>query len=203
MEAASRLPPPTDDDIHSYLVKIEAPKDMKMSIDPDSPTSGVLMVWIGQPKYEPKTQAGMIAASRLLETSIPAASAKVTPIVLNNPKAFEVMPLTQTTCQVISPTGTEVPFAITPIETGNFSLGASVEFFENRGCDGRDVSTKTAEPILVNVTVQPPSFNTLLKILWLAFKNFIAEILATLFATLVIVFRKRLLKLLGIEGDKP
>lgn len=187
-----------DDDINSYLVKVEANRDIKMSVDPDKPTSGQLKVWIGQPQYEPKTQAGMNAASSVLQTSAPATSAKITPSFPDDPTAFKVRPETST-CQGIDPTGTEVPFTITPTRAGQFRVGASVELYKNKGCEG-DALTKTADPITVVVTTYIPP-EGLLEIAWSAFKNFFKEILGTLFVVLVVVFRKRLYKLFGLKEE--
>lgn len=187
-----------DDEISSYLVKVEANRDIKMSVDPDKPTSGQLKVWIGQPQYEPKTQAGMSAASSVLQTSAPATSAKITPSFPDDPTAFKVKPETST-CQGIDPTGTEVPFTITPTRAGQFRVGASVELYKNKGCEG-DALTKTADPITVVVTTYIPP-EGLLEIAWSAFKNFFKEILGTLFVVLVVVFRKRLYKLFGLKEE--
>jgi len=200
MEASSPLPPPPDEGISSYLVKVDANKEIKMSIDPEKPASGQLTVWIGQPKYEPKTLAGMISTTATLQTSTPAASAKITPSFPDDPTAFKVKPETST-CQGIDPTGTAVSFAITPTRAGQFRVGASVELYKEQGCQG-DALTKTANPITVKVKAFIPS-GSILDLAWAAIKDFIKEIFAALFATLVIVFRKRLFKLFGTKGDKP
>ncbi|MDP2144060.1 MAG: hypothetical protein Q8J80_07995 [Gallionella sp.] len=201
MEAASPLPsPPTDEGISSYLVKVDANKEIKMSIDPEKPASGQLTVWIGQPKYEPKTLEGMISTTGTLQTSIPAASAKITPSFPDDPTAFKAEP-EASKCQRIDPTGTAVSFAITPTRAGQFRVGASVELYKEQGCQG-DVLTKTANPITVKVKAFIPS-GSILDLAWAAIKDFIKEIFAALFTVLVIVFRKRLFKLFGTEGDKP
>lgn len=200
MEAASPLPSlPTDEGISSYLVKVDANKEIKMSIDPEKPASGQLTVWIGQPKYEPKTLEGMISTTGTLQTSIPAASAKITPSFPDDPTAFKVKPETST-CQGIDPTGTAVSFAITPTRAGQFRVGASVELYKEQGCQG-DALTKTANPITVKVKAFIPS-GSILDLAWAAIKDFIKEIFAALFAALLIVFRKRLFKLFGTKGDK-
>lgn len=199
-EPASLLPsPPPDEEIHSYLVKVEANKDIKMSIDPDKPTSGQLKVWIGQPQYEPETLAGMAASSGTLHTGTIAASARIKPDFPDDPSSFKVKPETST-CQTIDPTGTTALFAITPTRAGQFRVGASVELFKSEGCQG-DALTKTANPITVKVTTFVPS-GSILEIAWAEIKDFIKEILAALFATIILVFRKRLSKLFGIEGGK-
>lgn len=188
----------TANEFSSYLVKVEA-KDMKMSIDADKPVSGQLKVWIGQPQYEPTTQPGTKSASSVLQTSAPAASAKITPDFPDDPTAFKVKPETST-CQGVDPTGTEVPFTITPTRTGEFRVGASVELYKNQGCEG-DALTRTADPITVKVTIQKPDPVTFLEIAWAAFKDFFKEILAALFAVLALIFRKRLAKLFGHKEE--
>lgn len=186
------------DGLNSYLVRVEANKEIKMSIDPDKTTSGQLKVWIGQSQYEPQPLAGMATASSVLQTLAPAASAKITPRFPDDPTAFIVKPETSP-CQGIDPTGSEVTFTITPTRAGQFRVGASVELFKNSGCQG-DALTKTAEPTTVKVTVFIPN-EPLLEIIWSQFKKFFAEIIGAIFAILIIVFRKRLKKIFGIQDN--
>ncbi len=188
-------PSVTTEQINSYLVKVEANRKIKMSVDADIPTSGQLDVWIGQPRFEPKNQEGMNAASGVLYTNSIAVSAKVTPSFPDDPSVFKVEPDTSK-CMTVEPTGSTARFKITPVRTGQFRIGASVDLYKNAGCNG-DAVTKTAEPITVIVSAYVPSAG-LLEIAWSAFKNFFKEILAATFALIIIVFRKRLTRLLGI-----
>jgi hypothetical protein len=194
--ATIQAPAQETDKINSYLVKVEANKEIKMSIDSDKPTSGQLLVWIGQFQYEPQTLTGMSAASSILQTGVPATSAKITPSFPDDPSAFKVKP-EASPCQGIDPTGTIVPFTITPTRAGQFRVGASVELYMNHGCQGESL-TKTAEPITVKVTIFAPT-DDLYQIAWSKFKEFFKEILGALFLVLGIIFRKRLKKLLGIK----
>ena len=184
--------------LNSYLVKVEANRKIKMSVDQDIPTSGQLDVWIGQPQFEPKAGEGMNAASGVLYTNLPAASAKVTPSFPDDPSAFKVEPDTSK-CMAVEPTGSTAQFTITPMRTGQFRIGASVDLYHNSGCTG-DAATKTAEPITVVVSAYAPTAG-LLEMGWSAFKDFFKEILAALVAVLILVFRKRLASLFGIKDS--
>lgn len=188
----SAPPALASDEINSYLVKVEANSVIKKSIDSDIPSSGQLTVWIGQPEYEPGTQAGMSAASGVLHTNTKAASAKITPSFPDDPGAFKVEPATSK-CQIVEPTGSTAQFTITPNRTGQFRVGASVELYKSPGCTG-DAATKTAEPITVTVSIYAPSAG-LWEIAWSALENFFKEILAALIAVLVILFRKQIARL--------
>lgn len=186
----------TTDEVKSYLVKVEANREIKKSIDSNIPSSGQLKVWIGQPRYEPKTPPGGNVASGVLYTNTDAVSAQITPSFPDDPNAFKVEPKTSK-CQTVESTGSTVEFTITPNRTGKFRVGASVELYKSHGCTG-DVTTKTAEPITVIVTTYVPN-GGLWEIAWSAFKNFFKEILAALFAVTVILFRKQLVKLFHIK----
>jgi hypothetical protein len=194
----STNPSITPDEVNSYLVKVEANREIKKSIDSAIQSSGQLKVWIGKPGYEPTTQAGMIAESAVLYTHTEAVSAKVTPSFPDDPSTFKVEPNTSK-CQIVEPTGSTVVFTITPNKTGQFRVGASIELYKNQGCEG-DALTKTADPVTVVVTTYVPT-GGLLEIAWSAFKNFFKEILGALFVVLVVVFRKRLYKLFGLKEE--
>jgi hypothetical protein len=187
---------PTTEQVNSYLVKVEANPKIKMSIDAGIPTSGQISVWIGQPQYEPKNQAGTVAASGVIHTNSVAVSAKVKPSIPDDPSAFKVEPDTSM-CLVVEPTGSTANFKITPMRTGQFRIGADVYLYTNSECTGA-VAAKTAEPITVVVSAYAPT-SGLLEITWSAFKNFYKEILAAVFALLILLFRKQLAKLFGIK----
>ncbi|MBI5890687.1 MAG: hypothetical protein HZB47_08430 [Nitrosomonadales bacterium] len=198
MTASAAAAPAPDDEISSYLVKVEANREIKKSIDPGIQSSGQLKVWVGQPKYEPATLTGMSAASATLYTNAPALSAKIAPSFPDDPSAFSVEPDTSK-CQAIEPTGSTVLFKIIPNKTGQFRVGATVELYKSPACAG-DAATKTAEPITVKVVTSVETL-PLMEEAWRAFMNFYKEILAAFFATLVIVFRKQLAKLFHL-GEK-
>ena len=189
---------PTADQVNSYVVKVEANKTIKMSIDAGTPTSGQMTVWIGQPQFEPKNQEGMIAGSGVIQTNSIAMSARVTPNFPDDPSAFKAEPDTSK-CMVVEPTGSIAHFKITPMRTGQFRVGADVDLYTNTECAG-PVAAKTADPITVVVSAYAPT-SGLLEITWSAFKNFYKEILAAVFGLLILLFRKQLAKLLGIKSE--
>lgn len=191
--AAGRVPGQETNELNSYEVKVSATEKIRLSADKNVPSSGLMKVWIGQPKFEPKTLSGMQSASSVLQSSSPAASAKVIPSFPDDPSAFKVAPETSR-CQIIDPTGTEVSFTITPTKLGKARVGADVELYNQPECKG-DMLTKTASPVTVEVHSYIPWWQWLIETLW----SFIKEIVAALLAILLIVFRKKLGKLFGVE----
>lgn len=180
--------------VNLYKVKVSATTEIKKNLDPSIQSAGKLLIWIGQPGYEPSTQPGMSAASGILETTTKAASAKIKPDAL----AFDVEP-NESKCQKVEPRGTEVTFTIIPKQLGTFRVGASAELYGKEGCTG-DAITRTADPITVKVIVginKVPIYQEI----WAAFMKFFKEFLAICFALLLFLFRKKLKKIFSFEKE--
>jgi hypothetical protein len=182
---------------YRYATKVQAPRTISKNLDPSIESSGQLLVWVGQPGYEPPTQVEMNAKSGILpSTRTEAISARIIPTV-NNPLAFDIEPK-QSECQRVEPEGTEVSFKLTPKLLGSFHVGASVLLYAEKSCSG-DIVTRTAEPITVEVKVGLAP-DSVYQEIWTAFMKFFKEILAILTALLVFFFRIKL-KEIFVKGS--
>ncbi len=180
---------PATQAVYQYATKVQAPKVITKNLDPSLESSGQLLVWVGQPGYEPPTQIEMNAQSGILPpTGTEAVSARIIPTI-NNPLAFDIDPL-QSECQRVESEGTEVSFKLIPKLLGSFRIGASVLLYAKASCSG-DIITKTADPVTVEVKVGLAP-DSAYQELWTAFMKFFKEILATFTALLVVFFRKKL-----------
>lgn len=184
--------------VNKYKVQVQATSKINKYLDPSIQSAGALWVWIGQPGYEPPTQSGMSAASGILETTIKAVSAKITPDFPDDPFAFDVKP-NESKCQGVESRGTTVAFAIIPKQLGTFRVGARVELYKTEDCSGPTI-TRTADPITVKVVVGIDKLPFYQEI-WAAFMKFFKEFLAICFALLLFIFRKKLKKIFSFEKE--
>ncbi|WP_395400494.1 hypothetical protein ACHMW6_23880 [Pseudoduganella sp. UC29_106] len=129
-------------ELEKYSVTVSANETLPMPGPP-----GELRVWIGDERLAPRVQPGMNTQTLALESR--GETARVKPFALG----LEVEPR-ESVCEKITPTGSEVRFALKPSKLGTFTVGANVELFGTPDCSGAPVP-KTAKSVTVKVVVSP------------------------------------------------
>src|SRR5487761_2073889 len=122
LAAAGDKPAQAVKSVYQYAAKVQATRTIKKSLDPSIESSGQLLVWIGQPGYEPPTQTSMETATGTLpSTGSEALTAKIKPVFPDNASAFAAEPQ-ESACQKVEPQGTEVSFKLIPKMLGEFRV---------------------------------------------------------------------------------
>lgn len=180
--------------LERYKVKLSADAQIQKPGPP-----GVLSVWIGDPSLTPASRAGTTS----VDTTIAAVgeTAKVTPFA----PMFIIEPA-EYACIKIDPTGSEARFSLTPKESGTYEVGATVALYETADCSGPPVP-KPVTSLKVNVVVNAGGVVTgyvmqLWEKLWSGFLDFWGWVVATFFALLMFLIRKKLKKWFGFV-DTP
>ena len=180
--------------LENYSVTVSANKQLEIPGPP-----GELRVWIGISSNAPGVQPGMTAKTK--ELGAVGETARVTPFSLG----IDVEPKVSI-CEKIDPSGSEVRFKLIPSKTGVFIVGANVELYDSGDCSGIPVP-KSAKSVEVKVTVD--EFNVikqaifeLVETAWKAFLTFWDKFLLLIFALLLFLIRKKLLKWFRFKADK-
>jgi hypothetical protein len=160
---------------------------------------GQLEVWISDPSFSAGFTEDMATAEKTIAALAP--FARVTPEAPD----FEVNPK-QSICIKIDPTGSKVHFDITPKHTGTFNVGASVLLYETNDCTGAPVP-KSAADLEVEVKVNPQGWLKyyllqLWDVLWEGVLNFWGWLVATIFALLGFLIRKKIKKRFGFNAPE-
>jgi hypothetical protein len=189
------LPPPgagsPQQKFEGYSVAVRANAELEI---PGKP--GVLKVWIGETDNTPKPEKG--ERQNVVELRTKGQTARVEP----HAAGMKIEPA-ESLCEKIDPTGSEVEFQITPIESGEFEVGATVKLYDSSDCSGAPVP-KSANSVAVTVRVNKAGIAKegmvdLGEVAWKDFLSFWDKLLVLGFALLLFLIRKRLSKWFGFK----
>lgn len=189
------LPDVPADSFEFYTVKLDATENL---FKPGS--AGVLIVWIGESKYTPKSPGGTVSESA--EIAAVGKSAKVTP----HAPDFEVTP-NESRCIEIHPTGSEVVFTLVPVKSGSFNVSASVNLFSSDDCSGAPVP-KSAATLSVKVTVDwwgtvKSYLLQLWEVFWEGFLKFWGWLVGAVLGVMAFLIRDRIKRIFGFDVPGP
>jgi hypothetical protein len=175
----------------SYSVSVSADAELEI---PGKP--GILKVWIGETDNTPKPEPGK--HHNVVKFGTTGQTARVEP----HAPGMKVEPV-ESLCEKIDPSGSEVEFQISPIESGDYEVGATVKLYASDDCTGAPVpkSTKSVE-VKVKVSkaaVAKDALMDLLESTWKAFLSFWDKLLVLVFALFLFLIRKRLYQWFGFK----
>lgn len=186
-------PQPISKPYDEYQVRLSGDKMLKLP-----GKEGHITVWIGKKEFLPSAKTYELYD----EAKIAALSqwAKIEPYSTG----FTFIP-NKSVCIKIHETGSEAIFKIKPIDEGSYTVGAKVELYEEKECQGTPIPKTTANLIIV-VEEDPIGYIKLYleeiwEISWKAFSDFWAAFLAIGFGFILFLFRKKLKEKFGYEHE--
>lgn len=160
-----------------------------------------LSVWIGNEIYKILEIEGKVRA----EADVAAVGEWAVVRPFSNDPSFEFKPK-DTGCIKIDPTGSEVYFHMMPKNKGSFTVGASVDLYNEKNCKGTRIPKNSTE-LKVKVDVDKKEIvdekiNDLGSILWQSILDFWATLLTIVFGLILFLFKNKLKEKFGYEHNK-
>lgn len=180
---AAGLPAP------DYMARVSATEKIRLG------DSGVLRVWLGLPDYVPQDVEGYAHSQSSIGTGV---TARVKPFAAGQAVKIENID-TDAECFVLSPSGSEVVYRITPVKRQDFTVGAKVSLYASKDCSGPPQPRATSEIKVTVVMNGGGTFWDLVQGTLTKLVEFWWALLTMVLALLMVFARKRVRRLLGLK----
>lgn len=176
-----------------YLARVRADTRIPMK------SSGEMQVWVGLASNVPAKEAGQAETQKTFSVDPQKRSAKIVPIAPD----FEWKAIGKD-CTELTPSGSEIPFSLTPKKLGKFKVSATVELYKSEDCSGTPKSVIAQDTeITVSVDIKnnvQNGFWDLVRQTWDEINKLYLGILAAISAAVLVAAKEKIKALFGLKN---
>ncbi|MFZ6843981.1 hypothetical protein [Undibacterium sp. RuTC16W] len=185
--------PSSANDDALYLARVRADTRIPMK------SSGEMQVWVGLASNVPAKEAGQAETQKTFSVDPQKRSAKIVPIAPD----FEWKAIGKD-CTELTPSGSEIPFSLTPKRLGKFKVSATVELYKSEDCSGTPKSVISQDTeITVSVDIKnnvQNGFWDLISQTWDEINKLYLGILAAISAAILVAAKEKIKTLFGLKN---
>ncbi|MFZ6674971.1 hypothetical protein [Undibacterium sp. Xuan67W] len=176
-----------------YLARVRADTRIPMK------SSGEMQVWVGLASNVPAKETGQAETQKTFSVDPQKRSAKIVPIAPD----FEWKAIGKD-CTELTPSGSEIPFSLTPKKLGKFKVSATVELYKSEDCSGTPKSVIAQDTeITVSVDIKnnvQNGFWDLVRQTWDEINKLYLGILAAISAAVLVAAKEKIKTMLGLKN---